>query len=135
MTELYGKRFELVQRKNLHEKNDSIKAIETGSNLYFEVSASDTSDLLETDYTSYYNSYYANWKEKIISMNKTLNETGIYNSRLVNHEYLNDNLVRVSYENGLTILINYSDSNYIDSSTGIAVRSNWYAVEKLGREE
>ena len=127
--------------KTINYNNDNsiewniLKAIETGSNLYFEVSASDTSDLLETDYTSYYNSYYANWKEKIISMNKTLNETGIYNSRLVNHEYLNDNLVRVSYENGLTILINYSDSNYIDSSTGIAVRSNWYAVEKLGREE
>ena len=29
MVEFYGKRFELVQRKNLLEKNDVIKAIET----------------------------------------------------------------------------------------------------------
>lgn len=112
-----------------------LKAIETGSNLYFEVSASDTSSLLDTNYTAWYNSYYANWKEKIIYMNKTLNNSGIYESRLVYHEYINDNLIRVKYENGLTIIINYSDSNYVDSQLGIAVRSNWFAIEELGKEE
>ena len=34
MVELYGERFELVQRKNLHEKTQSIKAIETGLKYY-----------------------------------------------------------------------------------------------------
>ena len=34
MVEFYGKRFELVQRKNLHEKNDAIKAIEIGLRYY-----------------------------------------------------------------------------------------------------
>ena len=34
MVEFYGKRFELVQRKNLHEKNGAIKAIETGLQYY-----------------------------------------------------------------------------------------------------
>ncbi len=112
-----------------------LKAIETGSNLLFEVSSSDTSELLDTYYTSYYNSYYANWKEKIIYMNKVLNNSGIYKSRLVDHEIINDNLVRVRYENGLTIIINYSNSNYVDAASGIAVRANWYAIEELGKEE
>ena len=34
MVEFYGKRFELVQRKNLQEKNEPIKAIETGLKYY-----------------------------------------------------------------------------------------------------
>lgn len=112
-----------------------LKAIETGSNLLFEVSSSDTSELLDTFYTSYYNSYYANWKENIIYMNKVLNNSGIYESRLVDHEIITDTLVRVRYENGLTILINYSNSNYVDATSGIAVRANWYAIEELGKEE
>lgn len=127
--------------KTINYDNDNsvewniLKAIETGSNLNFEISASDTSALLDTMFTSYYNSYYANWKDKIIYMNKKLNEAGIYKSRLVNHEIITDTLSRVTYENGLTILVNYSNSNYVDSSKGIAVRANWFAIEQLGREE
>ena len=34
MVEFYGKRFELVQRKNLHEKTAPIKAIETDLKYY-----------------------------------------------------------------------------------------------------
>lgn len=34
MVEFYGKRFELVQRKNLHEKTAPIKAIETDLEYY-----------------------------------------------------------------------------------------------------
>lgn len=34
MVEFYGKRFELVQRKNLLEKNETIKAIENGLERY-----------------------------------------------------------------------------------------------------
>ena len=34
MVEFYGKRFELVRRKNLLEKNETIKTIETGLQYY-----------------------------------------------------------------------------------------------------
>ena len=121
--------------KTINYNNDNsiewnlLKAIETGSNLYFEVSAEDTSVLLDTNYTSYYNSYFANWKEKILYMNKVLDSTGIYESRLVNHEIITDTLVRVQYSNGLSILINYSNNNYYNAVDGISVRANWFAIE------
>ena len=108
-----------------------LKAIETGSNIGFEVSASDTINLLDTDYTSYYNSYFSNWEDKILSMNETLNKSGIYESRLVNHEFITDTLVRVTYENGLTILINYSNNNY--QGDRFTVRANSFAIVKTGK--
>ena len=109
-----------------------LKAIETGSNISFMLSAEDTSVLLNTEHTGYYNSYYANWGNKIIYMNEVLNNTGIYESRLVDHTYITDNLVRVEYENGLTILINYDKANYQDAATGITVSSNWFAIIEEG---
>ena len=108
-----------------------LKAIETGSNIGFEVSASDTINLLDTDYTSYYNSYFSNWEDKILSMNETLNKSGIYESRLVDHEFITDTLVRVTYENGLTILINYSNNNY--QGDRFTVRANSFAIVKVGK--
>ncbi len=129
--------------KAINSNNDNsiewnlLKAIETGSNLYFEISAEDTSVLLDTGYTSYYNSYYPNWKENILYMNEVLNSTGIYNCRLVDHEIITDTLVRVQYlknsspaENPeyLNIIINYSNNNYYDVANGIAVRANWFAI-------
>lgn len=110
-----------------------LKAIETGSNISFMLSAEDTSILLNTEHTGYYNSYYANWGNKIVYMNEELNKSGIYsNGRLVDHRYITDNLVRVEYEKGLVILINYDKVNYQDPTTGITVSSNWYAVIEEG---
>lgn len=110
-----------------------LKAIETGSNLSFAISAEDTKVLLETDYTNYYNTYYLNWKQKIISLNNKLNDLGIYQSRLVSHKYLADNVAEVEYENGLTIIINFDNTTYQDTASGLAVRSNWYMVVKEGK--
>ena len=109
-----------------------LKAIETGSNIAFVLAAEDTSVLLDTQYTEYYNSYYTNWKENIIYMNNLLNSTGIYESYLVNHKYLTDNVVQVEYANGLTIIVNYDSENYYNASTGYGVRSNWFAIIKEG---
>ncbi|MDD3122912.1 MAG: DUF5696 domain-containing protein, partial [Candidatus Izemoplasmatales bacterium] len=109
-----------------------LKALETGSNLAFVVSAEDTKVLLETSYTEYYNAYYINWKQKIINLNNQLNASGIYESRLVSHEYLTDNVVLVGYENGLKLIINFDNDTYQDQATGLAVKGNWYMVMEEG---
>ncbi len=109
-----------------------LKAIETGSNLSFMISSEDPSILLDTDYTGFYDSYYSNWRNDIIYMNNVLNESGIYESRLVDHRYITDTLVQVEYENGLTILINYDVKNSQDPITGITVRGNWFSVIEKG---
>ena len=110
-----------------------LKAIETGSNPAFVLCHDDTNVLLDTNYTEYYNSYYLNWKDKIQYVVNTLNNAGIYKSRLVDHEYLTDNVVKVTYKNGLTIIINYDNENYYDTSNGLVVASNWFAIMEGGK--
>ena len=119
-----------------------LKAIETGSNIAFVLTAEDTNALLETNYTEYYNSYFPNWKENIIYMNDILNATGIYEGYLSNHEYITDNVVQVQYsrvnpetnrtEVIKTIIINYDNTNYVDEIQGLTVKANWFAVVEGG---
>ena len=71
-------------------------------------------------------------KKTIIDLNKKLNESGIYESRLVSHQYLTDNVVMVGYENGLKLIINFDNKNYQDPLTGLAIRGNWYMVVEEG---
>lgn len=111
-----------------------LKALETGSNLYFMISAEDTINLLDTDYTMYFNTYYANWKNQIIRMNNIINETGIhYISFLSSHKILKDNVYEVEYSNGVKIIINYQDSVFHDENRAISVRPNWFAVIEEGK--
>ena len=124
---------------NINYEDDStpnwyfLKALETGSNLSFQLSAEDTKILLDTNYTDNYGAYYLNWKYKMISLNKQLNEVGIYKSRLVSHKYITDNVVEVEYANGLKLMINFDDDTYQDKASGLAIASNWYIVLEEGR--
>ena len=125
---------------NYHRDNsitwNILKAIETGSNVAFVLTADDTNALLETSYTDYYNSYYPNWKENIIYINDVLNSTGIYGGYLYNHEYLTDNVVKVEYKMNTgaikTIIINYENSNYVDEDTGYTIKANWFMILEGG---
>jgi len=110
-----------------------LKALETGSNLNFIISYEDTRTLLETDYTMYYNAYYANWKSNIIYMNEVLNNAKIhYNAILVGHKILQDNVYQVEYSNGAVLIINYNNTTYFDADSGRSVNANTFAIIEEG---
>lgn len=88
------------------------KALETGSNLQFTLSYEDPKILLDTDYTQYYKSYYQNWKDTIINMNKRINETGIHGGKLVNHQIIDKDVAKVTYSNGVVLVVNTSSNTY-----------------------
>lgn len=100
------------------------KALETGSNIQFQISYQDPSILLDTDYTMYYKSYYKNWKDIIIDLNNRINEVGIHRGRLVNHEYIDTNISRVTYEipgeEDLVLVVNCTNKNYNYNGTDIS---------------
>lgn len=74
------------------------KALETGSNLSYLISAEDPAILLETDYTQYYQAFYENWEDTIINFTKEINSLGIHGCRLTNHEII-DGVSIVTYTN------------------------------------
>lgn len=101
-----------------------LKSIETGSNLFFELSYEDSKVLLETAYTQYFYTYYQNWLNDIKEMTTILDNLGIHGGTLVNHEVLARDVVRVTYSNGPEIIINYSLSTY--NHGGVAILPNTY---------
>jgi hypothetical protein len=109
-----------------------LKSLETGSNLNFIISYEDTRVLLETDYTMYYNAYYANWKSNIIYMNDVLNNAKIHNALLVGHKILQDNVYQVEYSNGTVLIINYNNTVYFDEDNALSVRPNWFTIVEEG---
>ena len=94
------------------------KALETGSNLSYLLSAEDPSILLETDYTQYYQAYYNNWKDIIIKFAKEINDLNIHSCYLTKHEIIkveNNSLSKVTYTNKtnasqeIVLLVNVSN--------------------------
>lgn len=90
------------------------KALESGSNLSYILTAEDPANLLETDYTEYYQAYYSNWKNTIISFAQEMDKLGIHQCYLTSHEFVADNLAKVTYTNKTTsetiiLLINISN--------------------------
>lgn len=109
-----------------------MKSIETLSNLSMTWTYEKTTDLIETEYNYLYSTYYNNWYDKTIDLYNELNSLNIYNSKLIDHEYIfNTDIVKTTYSNGVEIILNYSNSDYIYN--GITISANNYMVVKEGR--
>ena len=109
-----------------------MKAIESLSNIAMTWSYKNTVELIESEYNTYYSTYYKNWIDKTAQIYKEMNDLGIYSSKLVGHEIvsIDGNIRKSIYENGCEIVFNYSTSNY--NYNGTNIKSNEYAVVKEG---
>lgn len=109
------------------------KALETGSNLSYIISAEDPAILLKTDYTQYYQAYYKNWDEKIVSFSNEIDELKIHECYLAQHEFIDD-LARVTYVNKvnpsqeIVLIINTKDTS--KTYNGITIPGYGYIIEK-----
>jgi len=108
-----------------------MKAIETGSNISMTWTYESTVDLLETEYSNYYSTFYEYWLETLQSTYNQLDGLAIYGETLVDHEILTgDGLVSMStYSNGKKIVFNYRDYTYSSNDYQVAANS-YYVVEE-----
>ena len=94
------------------------RALETGSNLNFQISATNPTVLLDTDYTYYYQSFYDNWKESIVTVASKLDEAGIAKGTLVKHELLDKDISYVTYKlkdgsGTIELYVNATSKDYV----------------------
>lgn len=105
-----------------------LKTVESGAAPYFVIATSNTSDLKEWTYSTisrYYSVRYNIWKNDIIAAYKTLNEAlkDVQTAYIRKHEILtkDGNVVRVTYSNGISFVINYNISDYEYTEKNITV--------------
>ena len=94
------------------------RALETGSNLNFQISATNPTVLLDTDYTYYYQSFYDNWKESIATVASKIDEAGIAKGTLAKHELLDKDISHVTYNlkdgsGTIELYVNATSKDYV----------------------
>ena len=109
-----------------------MKCIETGSNPAFTFTYDDSSELLLTDYNSYYYTLYTRWLSDVENICDTLNELNIYSCRLSKHERLDENVYKVTYVNDtnstkIEIVLNYQRINWTYEN-GIVIPAKSYKI-------
>ena len=87
-----------------------LKCIETGSGVYADLIFEENSLLKGTKYDSYYAVSYETVKADLTRVAGEVSKAlkPVYGSAIVNYETLADGFVRVSYDNGKAILVNYN---------------------------
>lgn len=93
-----------------------LKTIENGAYPYFILALENSSELIESGYTEYYSVRASIWLETIIDTYKELNAAtnDVMYAKMVNHEFLDkeSRVVRVTYDNGISFVINYTLNDY-----------------------
>ncbi len=88
-----------------------LKWIEYGCSVYFELTEESPKLLRDTEYNYLFSSRNSEWKETVIEMYKefSVKLSGVSDSYIIGHQILDNNLVKLSFENGGTVLLNYDE--------------------------
>lgn len=108
-------------------KTTILKAVETGSELMFGATYEDSTELIGSRFEELYSTQYESWLDYAL---KEYNEyqpvlEKIYNKQIVSHTEVADGVFVTAYENGVSIAVNYNDSQ-VSLPTGQKVAAKGY---------
>ncbi len=105
-------------------ENAILKTIESGAVPYFIVAVQNSSDLKNDEsYSKYYSVRYSIWMNDIyetyVKVNNALGDVRF--NQIVKHEFIDNyyQVARVTYDNGVSIVINYGTSDYTFYDNGL----------------
>ena len=87
-----------------------LKLLETGAAPYFSWMHAEGTSVKETEFNHLFPNHYRDWLESAVNVyqevNAVLNQ--VQGQRIINHKMLANDLYLTTYENGLSIMVNYS---------------------------
>ena len=91
-----------------------LKAVETGSELHYGGMYADANEVTGTRYDDLYSSTYTLWQETAAEQYSEYMPLlqKIFDQTITGHEYLADGVVRTVFENGISVIVNYSDEDF-----------------------
>lgn len=102
--------------------------IEYGALPYFNLTYDDAVLLKETDYNSLFSSTYDKWEDRVVSVYNEFKEnfSSIYGKQMTLHESLSSGVVRVGYEDGTLIYLNYNNEEV--NIDGLSIPAKDYRI-------
>lgn len=110
-----------------------LKSVECGAGVHFQWIYEDNSLLKETDYDYLYSVHYKKWMDKAIQDYNRINiaVADLQNQVMVSHERVQKELVKVTYEDGSCVYVNYGKNDVVFDGMTIPARD---FVRKKGSE-
>lgn len=105
-----------------------LKCLETGSVPYYRWTYADSAAVKDTLFNYLLSTNYTGWLDEAVALYKevssVLNE--VCDQAIVDHRKLDEGIYRTTYENGLTVVVNYTTEDY--SFDGVTVEAESYIV-------
>lgn len=105
-----------------------LKTIENGANPYFVLSYENTSELKTSGLTDYYAIQFDIWYDEVIDAYNKINSalSQVTGSVVTAHEFVGDRIVKVTYSNGVSIVLNYN--NFAVEAEGVTLDAMGFQV-------
>ncbi|WP_054027839.1 DUF5696 domain-containing protein [Bacillus sp. FJAT-28004] len=102
-----------------------LKALETGSSLYYQWYASDSTKVKDTDYDNLYALNYKDWLDEAVQLYKEANGvlSKVRNQVIVKHRNIVPGVVETTFQNGYVITINYNNKAVAVEGMQLAAQS------------
>ena len=98
-----------------------LKSVESGCELQFAGINESAIVLMGTEYDSLYNTAFSDWKdyakEWYLAYQPLLEK--IYDQKIVGHKLLSHKVYQTDYENGISVIVNYSDDDYAPNGSTV----------------
>ncbi len=115
-----------------YSRNDILKMIEFGAYPSFVVASCDNYELQDTPLEDYFSLSFDDWYGTIKELYKEVNKalTPVEGAKISDHTVIKTGVVKVLYDNGVSIYVNYTSEDYADGNVTVSPFS--YEVLKGG---
>ena len=109
-----------------------LRQIEYGMAPSFVVTGCESLELYNTAQEAYFSTGFADWRTQIVESYQTVAEglSPVWGHAIVSHRCLKNGLIRVGYDNGVYIFLNYTDAAL--SAEGVSVQPGGFTVIQGG---
>ncbi|TAH75060.1 MAG: hypothetical protein EWM47_00705 [Anaerolineaceae bacterium] len=109
-----------------YSKERLLRHIEYGVAPSFTVTHSDSLDLYKTTQEDYISTNYDDWEGYITEAYSAISSalTKVYGQTIIEHTALEDGFIRVTYDNGVKVYVNYTSTEQVDGE--IRVQPGWF---------
>ncbi len=120
---------------NFYDQQDMteviLNMIEYGAAPHYVFTWEESSKMKQTALNRYYATTYANWKDEAVDVYNQVNTAlkEVSGATMINHEIIDSDLRKVTYDNGVIIYINYGDTE--KTADGITISANSYEMEGI----